>query len=387
MRVFLDFSFRHIIFFVLITCILSSQSAVAGPAVIAMVDQQLWHEPISTNEGFNKASRAAQLIYVRNLKAMQLQSDDEIMSFSKIKSVNRNSVDQWISKELNFSFGNYVQAAKDCVQTDWTCVLDVKSLQQLQSQADAWFLTVPKSHQPWRENIDNFTRVYIAEQIRLAALFPKVSSEINTFNEYEWDGSALADMQFYLTFDDGPTAQNGSTDKTLAMLKAQKKSAAFFVVGDNLQKRINATDSASTKALYANQCVALHGWKHVSHAEWDQWQDSVTKTKNLVAGLIDENNVLPLFRPPYGLRTADSGDFIHTQQLKVALWNIDSQDWIEGVDVDTVANRVIALALIKRHGVILFHDFYPKASVALPIVFSQLGNAITWNDCHSLEKL
>ncbi len=387
MRAFLDFSFRHIIFFVLITCILSAQSAVAGPAVIAMVDQQLWHEPISTNEGFNKASRAAQLIYVRNLKAMQLQSDDEIMSFSKIKSVNRNSVDQWISKELNFSFGNYVQAAKDCVQTDWTCVLDVKSLQQLQLGAEAWFLTVPKSYQPWRENIDNFTRVYIAEQIRLAALFPKVSSEINTFNKYEWDGSVLADKQFYLTFDDGPTAQNGSTDKTLAMLKAQKKSGAFFVVGDNLQKRINATDSASTKSLYANQCVGLHGWKHVSHAEWGQWQDSITKTKNLVASLIDENNVLPLFRPPYGLRTADSGDFIHAQQLKVALWNIDSQDWNMPITATAVVNRTLTLMLIKRHGVVLFHDAYPNVKSALPMILHKLGDAVAWSDCHSLATL
>jgi peptidoglycan/xylan/chitin deacetylase (PgdA/CDA1 family) len=133
--------------------------------------------------------------------------------------------------------------------------------------------------------------------------------------------------------------------------------------------------------------VALHGWEHQSHAQWDLWQDSVVRTQTLVVNTVDKNNVLPLFRPPYGQRKADSDEFFKAHHLKVALWNIDSQDWIEGVDVDTVANRVIALALIKRHGVVLFHDFYPKASVALPIVFSQLGNAINWNDCHSLEKL
>ncbi|MBK7301446.1 MAG: hypothetical protein IPI79_14710 [Moraxellaceae bacterium] len=73
-----------------------------------------------------------------------------------------------------------------------------------------------------------FSRVYIAEQLRLAALFPKVSSEIDRFNANELNGDNVPDRQFFLTFDDGPTNPQGSTDDTLMMLAAQKKSATFF---------------------------------------------------------------------------------------------------------------------------------------------------------------
>ncbi|MBX9705213.1 MAG: polysaccharide deacetylase family protein, partial [Gammaproteobacteria bacterium] len=79
--------------------------------------------------------------------------------------------------------------------------------------------------------------------------------------------------------------------------------------------------------------------------------------------------------------------FFYAQHLKVALWNIDSQDWNANVDAEAVVNRVVALMLIKRHGVILFHDIHPKAKVALPIIFEQLGDAVLWNDCSLLAKL
>jgi hypothetical protein len=41
------------------------------------------------------------------------------------------------------------------------------------------------------------------------------------------------------------------------------------------------------------------------------------------------------------------------------------------------------LMLIKRHGVLLFHDVHPKAKVALPVIFGKLGAAVEWRDCHA----
>jgi hypothetical protein len=45
---------------------------------------------------------------------------------------------------------------------------------------------------------------------------------------------------------------------------------------------------------------------------------------------------------------------------------------------------MLTLMLIKRHGVLLFHDVHPKAKSALPIIFNELGNAVEWRDCHKL---
>lgn len=375
-------------FFWLMACLVSLFAVAdsVGPAVVATADRQLWAEAINTESGFDDASRAAQLIYARNLRAMKLMTDDEIMTSFKIKSVNRASVDKWITNELSLTFNNYLLAAKKCVKLNWSCLIDVHSLQDFLAKLDAAVDNAPANHAAWKENLENFTRSYIAEQMRLAALFPKVTSEIATFNDGEWTGAQLADKEFYLTFDDGPTKVSGATDETLKMLKENKKSAAFFVLGTNLQNRIHATSSSDVKKLYASQCLALHGWEHQSHAKWDQWQESVIKSNKFVAE-VAEKNLLPLFRPPYGQRKEDSDSFFQAQRLKVALWNIDSQDWNKKVDANAVVNRIVTLMLIKRHGVILFHDIHAKATTALPIVFNQLGNAVVWGDCQALKNL
>ncbi len=382
-------SFPAIVFFGLLGCLLESFAVAdpVGPAVVATADRQLWAEAINTDEGFDSASRAVQLIYARNLHAMQLMTDDEVMTAFKIKSVNRTSVNKWINNELSLTFNNYLNGSKSCAKSNWSCLSDIHSPQDLLAQLDTAIVNVPIKYSAWRENLESFTHAYIAEQMRLAALFPKVTSEIDIFNDEEWTGANLGDKKFYLTFDDGPTKANGSTDETLNMLKEYKKSATFFILGANLQNRINSTTSADAKKLYASQCVALHGWEHQSHAKWDQWQESIINTNKVVSEAAEKNNLLPLFRPPYGQRKEDSNTFFQAQHLKVALWNIDSQDWNSHVDANAVVNRIITLMLIKRHGVILFHDIHSKAKNALPIIFSQLGDAVVWSDCHSLVAL
>jgi peptidoglycan/xylan/chitin deacetylase (PgdA/CDA1 family) len=236
----------------------------------------------------------------------------------------------------------------------------------------------------WHTNLAQFSRAYVAEQLRLAALFPHISSEIDIFNSNEWNGDNFTDRQFLLTFDDGPTQAQGNTDDTLAMLAAQQKSAVFFVLGENLHNRINKTNADSVATLYKNQCVANHGWEHQSHAKWANWQDSIQRTQALITSTLTTGNALPLFRPPYGQRKADSGAFFQQQGLQVTLWNLDSQDWNKQVNSDDILNRILTLMLIKRHGVLLFHDVHPKAKAALPLLFKEVGNAVEWRDCHQL---
>lgn len=67
-------------------------------------------------------------------------------------------------------------------------------------------------------------------------------------------------------------------------------------------------------------------------------------------------------------------------------WNIDSQDWNRKIDAAGMIGRVKKLMLLKRRGVVLFHDTKPKALAALPDVirFTKLGG-LTWVDCRQLE--
>ena len=357
----------------------------SGPAVVAKAEQKLWPEAIDTPEGFDKASRASILVYVLMLKEMQGLSDAQMIELFKIKSINRASVEKWLAKEQVLSLANYRHASKLCTQSDWSCVQSVSTKELLSSAAN---VTTPAALFPWRENLQSFSRSYVSEQLRLAALFPKISSEIDRFNDAEWNGDALTDREFYLSFDDGPTGVNGTTNSTLKMLAAHKKSAAFFLLGENLEARLKATNVASLGAVYADQCVAAHGWSHVSHAIGEQWQSSVIRTHTLLNTVFagSANQILPLFRPPYGQRKADSGAFFKAQSIQVALWNLDSQDWNAQVSSFDVVNRMLTLMLIKRHGVLLFHDIHPKANVALPSMFAALGSSVHWGKCGELGR-
>jgi peptidoglycan/xylan/chitin deacetylase (PgdA/CDA1 family) len=370
--------------------LLSLSAHAAGPAVIAKVDRQLWQAPINTPDSFDKASRAAVLVYALALQDKQKLSDTDMKAAFKIKTVNRASVTKWFNKELALSLLNYQHAAKSCTGDDWTCVGTLTSTADLLKQAETWQTKIPPTLSAWRDNLAQFTNAYSAEQLRLAALFPSVSSEIDFFNTNEWNGDNFTDRQFLLTFDDGPTKPQGDTDDTLAMLAANQKSAVFFVLGENLQNRLTKTDAPTLAALYKNQCVAIHGWEHQSHAKWAKWQDSIKRTQTLITTTLPKQNAAtvgtfsPLFRPPYGQRKADSGAFFQQQGLQVALWNLDSQDWNNQVNSNDILNRMLTLMLIKRHGVLLFHDVHPKAKAALPILFNELGSAVEWRDCHQL---
>lgn len=355
-----------------------------GPAVVAKADHHLWVEAINTTDGFDRASRASILVYVLALKEMQKLSDAEMLSLFKIKSINRTSVEKWLVKEFGLSLHNYQRASKTCVANDWTCVGSVTTVEDLLKYAAESTPKIPPNLQAWRDNLNGFSHAYAAEQLRLAALFPKTSSEIALFNNNEWNGDSLPDRQFFLTFDDGPTGTHSVSDETLSMLETKKKSAVFFVLGENFQSRLNKTDSSALTALYKNQCVGSHGWEHKSHAKWDQWQDSIQRTQALLNKTLPKSNVVSLFRPPYGQRTEDSGSFFQLQSLQVALWNLDSQDWNSHVDVNDITNRMITLMLIKRHGVLLFHDVHPKAKVAVPLIIEEFNTAVEWGDCHQL---
>lgn len=366
----------------LLCCSLNTPAA--GPSVVAKVDRHLWQAPMNTPDSFDKASRAAILEYVIALGNRGKLSDTDMKAAFNIKTVNRASVTQWLNKELALSLRNYQNAAKNCTNDDWTCVGTLTSTADLLTQADNLASKIPPALSAWHTNMTQFSRAYVAEQLRLAALFPNISSEIDFFNSNEWNGDNFTDHQFLLTFDDGPTQTQGNTDDTLAMLAANQKSAVFFVLGENLHNRVNKTNADSVATLYKNQCVANHGWEHQSHAKWANWQDSIQRTQTLITSTLTTGNALPLFRPPYGQRKTDSGAFFQQQGLQVALWNLDSQDWNKQVNSDHILNRMLTLMLIKRHGVLLFHDVHPKAKAALPLLFNEVGNAVEWRDCHSL---
>ncbi len=240
---------------------------------------------------------------------------------------------------------------------------------------------MPEKYRSWFANADTFHRQYAGELVRLAALFPKVSSEIDTFGPEERTGLELPDMHFLWTFDDGPSAKGGTTDSLIPILRQQGIHGMYYVLGERLKKRLQTDDAASLQRLYEGQCVGLHGWAHDSHQKSEQWQASILDTQRLIKDNLG-TAYRPYFRPPYGQRRADSAPFFASNNLSVALWNIDSQDWNAKVSDRDAAQRVLALMLLWRRGVILFHDVHAKAVNAAPWVVAQTKHSgAVWEDC------
>ncbi|MCY1183826.1 hypothetical protein D9M71_667240 [compost metagenome] len=95
---------------------------------------------------------------------------------------------------------------------------------------------------------------------------------------------------------------------------------------------------------------------------------------------------MPLFRPPYGQRRADSQAFFASQHLQVVLWDIDAQD--QGpLSSEQSAQRVLTLMLLWRKGLIQFHDAQPKAQEVVAWLLKQTAQSgIGWEDCRNFGE-
>ena len=363
--------------FWLLPALMAGVTQAAGPSTVATGQRQLWPASVNTIAGFNQASRAALAVYRQTLLGWPTQRDAQLQEQVHTKSLNRASVNQWLQREQAEVQTNWQQASADCQEAksdDWSC--------------DPSWVTAPATRLPatltdWYRDMQEYSRSYQLEQLRLAALFPKISSEIARFNTQEQSGSELPDRHFLLSFDDGPSAAGGHSDQTLIMLQQQQKSALFFMLGSRLSEKRQQEGAEALRLRYQGQCVASHGWEHQSHAKWPQWQESVLNTQKLLKETFRPDQLVPLFRPPYGQRRADSGTFFAKEGITVTLWGLDSQDWNTHLSNEDVLNRMRTLMLIKRHGILLFHDVHPKAVHVLPTLFTELGSAVQWLPCHT----
>lgn len=339
----------------------------AGPEKVATLKRDLWPYPISSSEQFDRASNAEIQMLTLVLSQTALQQEADIKAFTGLKKINPEQVQHWLTSTRQRLLNNHRQAchsldAGSCA-TDWPALQQL-SQKQLQQQ-------LPSVLAEWAQHSRKFHQRYLYEQVRLAALFPRISSEIEVFSEQEVSGFELNDGEFLLTYDDGPSAKR-SAPLTQA-LNQLNIHAFFFVLGENLK------NVKPPKALYKDQCLASHGYQHKSHQKWDNWQQSLADTRTQL------NAYQPgpyWFRPPYGQRQPALLTDLQQQQEKLMLWNIDSQDWNRKLTDQQVADRVTTLMLLWRRGIILYHDIHSRALHNLPALqqLVQQSNK-QWLDC------
>lgn len=356
----------------------------AGPADVAKANQSLWPTAIKDRAGYDRASRAEILVFLKILK--ESTAGEATPDSLGIKKVNAESLAKWRARSADFWLRAYIDASKDCGgKPGFGCGFKGSTFDELSAFSSAFVAGLEPTYKPWLEMSEAFYRIYAKEQMRLAALFPNPTSEILSLDDAEVFGDRFRDGEFLLTLDDGPTPSGGDTEKYAQLLRNEGISAFFFSLGQALQTRIDKSSQEAVAKMYDKQCLASHGFEHKSHQKWKEWSESLSKTKTQIKRAVPGDSIA--FRPPYGQRSRE----LITEQQKsfnapVMLWNIDSQDWHSKIDASQVGDRVQKLMLLWRKGIVLFHDVHSKALAALPGLIRLAKSAeLKWVDCHVFQ--
>ena len=365
----------------LIGACLLGLNAQAATGDIATLDRSVWPEVLDTPQLFDVASRAQILSFAHQLLESENLSDVQLADRLGLRQANMPTVNLIRTRLWSRLFDNWKAAEQSCAADASFCVL-VDDVPMLRQRAGEYKVADDSFYVRWAAPADAFSQRYLNELLRMAALFPQTSSEVERYNSDELSGEEMPDRTFLLTFESGPTTADGATDWLADFMRQQNINATFYVLGKSLQSRAEATSPRALQTLYRQQCVGLQGWEYRSHAHWVDWQGSIERSAALVQQLLPDNFV-PLFRPPYGHRRADSGPFFRDQHMRVSLWNIDAQDASGRISAEQTANRVLTLMLLWRRGNIVFHDSADKAQQAVPWLMANTAQSgVTWEDCH-----
>ena len=354
--------------------------AVAAPNAPATLDRSTWPEQLTSPALFDVASRAEILAFAHALLISEALDENALKQRLGLKAINVEAIDNLRKQMWQRLLSNYNFAQQSCDQDASFCYY-VDGMNSLREQTGKFAIADDSFYIAWAEPSREFHQRYLDEQLRKAALFPQISSEIALFGDQESNGDTMNDRLFLLTFDSGPTQSPGTTDWLADYLRKQSIRASFFVLGNSLQMRLDKSGGQAVQALYKDQCVGVQGWEYRSHSHWQAWQDSILRSAALVRQVLP-HNYLAQFRPPYGQRREDSGAFFQGQGIQVSLWDIDAQDMAANLGAEESAQRVLSLMLLWRHGVIKFHDTQDKVRTALPwLLKATAQSGLGWEDC------
>lgn len=364
----------------LLSAWLLSFAAVAAPNDVATLDRSTWPEQLDNPTLFDVASRAEILMFARVLLDVDAMDEVALKQYLGLRSVNMAAVDALRARLWQRLLSSYNFAQRSCELDASFCYL-VEDMGTLKEEAGRFQLDDNSYYVKWAEPSRIFHTHYRDELLRKAALFPQVSSEVERFGEYERNGEQMNDRLFLLTFDSGANVAPDNTPWLTDYLRKSNMNGTFFVLGKDIQARLADRSVNDLQALYSRQCVGVQGWEFRSHSFWQDWQDSVRRSVDLVKGKLPENFV-PLFRPPQGQRRGDAQSFFRTQGLQVALWDIDPQDSTNRLKPEQSAQRALTLMLLWRHGVINFNAKRDAVKTALPWLIAQTAQSgIGWEDC------
>ena len=158
---------------------------------------------------------------------------------------------------------------------------------------------------------------------------PQNPAEFNfiyEYSAYSYDKSLSSytdnEKVIYLTFDAG--YENGNVEKTLDILKEEKVTAAFFVLGNLIENNTHLI----TRMIEEGHLVCNHTYSHknMSNANDEELMLELKKLENIYKQKTGKN-MLKYYRPPEGRFSRDNLAALSKAGYKTIFWSFAYADW------------------------------------------------------------
>lgn len=171
----------------------------------------------------------------------------------------------------------------------------------------------------------------------------------------ELDGAFLGDTtqkRIYLTFDSG--YENGCTAKILDVLKAHNVPAAFFLVGNYMERNPELVK----RMVEEGHIVANHTMHHYDMSKYSDetaFAKELTDLENLFRDVTGQE--LPKFyRPPQGIYSQQNLEMAQKMGYKTVFWSLAYVDWNNDAQPSREQAMSKLIPRIHNGAVVLLHS-------------------------------
>ncbi len=176
-----------------------------------------------------------------------------------------------------------------------------------------------------------------------------------------------AENVVYLTFDDGPDAEQ--TPQVLDVLKRNNAKAAFFCIGS----RIAGNEQILKRIIDEGHTIGNHSFSHTNSFPLFCRRRMIADIRRCQQAIEQATGATTtLFRPPFGVTNPTIGKAVKSLNLKTIGWTIRTYDTNRCSD-EKIIRRISRQ--LRPGAIILLHDRLPQSSERLQMVIDTVKKA------------
>lgn len=161
-----------------------------------------------------------------------------------------------------------------------------------------------------------------------------------------------AEKVLYLTFDAG--YENGSTEKILDILKEQQVSAAFFLVGNYIEKNADLVRRMTDEGHIVGNHT-MHHYDMSRLTDKASFQKELTDLENLYRETTGRE-MRKFYRPPQGIYSEENLAMAKELGYQTVFWSLAYVDWLNDQQPSRQEALSRLLPRIHNGAVILLHS-------------------------------